>query len=70
MSNNFCFVAIVKDESHVIVRCLDSIINIATSYLICDTGSTDNTSELITDYMKNKNVPGQVIHKKWKNYLD
>ena len=66
--NKFCFVAIVKDESHVIKRCLDSVANIATSYLICDTGSTDNTPQIITEYMNEKNIPGEVIHKQWKNY--
>ena len=68
MDNRFCFVAIVRNESHVIKRCLDSIANIATSYVICDTGSTDNTPEIIDSYMKEKGIPGEVIHKEWKNY--
>lgn len=68
MENIFCFVAIVKNESHIIKRCIDSIANIATSYLICDTGSTDGTPEIIEEYMKEKNIPGEVIHKKWVNY--
>ncbi|XWV26695.1 hypothetical protein QJ857_gp0362 [Tupanvirus soda lake] len=66
--NKFCFIAIVKNESHVIKRCIDSISNIATSYLICDTGSTDNTPEIIKEYMTEKKIPGEVIFKEWKNY--
>ena len=69
MENTFCFVAIVRNESHIIIkRCIDSISNIATSYLICDTGSTDGTPEIIDKYMIEKNIPGQVIHKEWVNY--
>lgn len=68
MENRFCFVAVVKNESRVIKRCLDSIANIATSYLICDTGSTDDTPKIIEEYMKEKNIPGEVIYKEWKNY--
>lgn len=68
MINRFCFVAIVKNESHIIRRCLDSIVNIATSYLICDTGSDDDTPKIIESYMKEKNIPGQVIYNKWIDY--
>ncbi|AYV85476.1 MAG: hypothetical protein Satyrvirus18_13 [Satyrvirus sp.] len=68
MEDRFCFVAIVRNESHIIKRCLDSISNIATSYIICDTGSTDGTPEIIKTYMKEKQIPGEVIHKEWLNY--
>ena len=66
--NKFCFVAIVKNEKHVIKRCIDSFSNIATSYLICDTGSTDDTPKVIEEYTAEKNIPGEVIYKSWKNY--
>ena len=66
--NKFCFVAIVRNEKHVIKRCIDSFSNIATSYLICDTGSTDDTPKVIEEYTAEKNIPGEVIHKTWKNY--
>lgn len=68
MENKFCFVAIVKNESHVMKRCIDSIANIASSYLICDTGSDDGTPELIEKIMQEKEIPGQVIHKEWQDY--
>lgn len=68
MSNRFCFIACVKDESAIIERCLLNISNIATSYLICDTGSTDGTPEIITNFMASKNIPGQVIYKDWVDY--
>lgn len=68
MDNRFCFITIVKNESHVIRRCLDSIANLADSYLICDTGSADDTVKIIETYMKEKNIPGEVIYCEWKNY--
>lgn len=66
--NLYCLIMIVRDEAPVIQRCLESVSNIATSYLICDTGSTDNTVELITEYMALKNIPGEVIKHEWKNF--
>lgn len=66
--NRFCFIAIVRDEESIIERCLKSIENIATSYLICDTGSKDNTSSIIEKIMAEKHIPGQVLHKEWKSF--
>lgn len=66
--NDLCLVMIVRDESHVIERCLSSVVNIIDSYLICDTGSKDNTPEIIEKFMESHDVPGQVIHKEWKNF--
>lgn len=68
MENRFCFVGIVKNEAHVIRRCIDSIANIATCYLINDNGSTDGTSEIITSYMREKNIPGEILYEPWQNY--
>ena len=47
-----CLNMIVKDESRTIVRLLDSVINLIDSYCICDTGSSDNTVEIIKQYFK------------------
>jgi len=68
MVNKLCFVAVVRDESPVIERCLESIRNIATSYLICDTGSKDDTASKIEEYMRKANIPGEVIHTEWVSY--
>jgi tetratricopeptide (TPR) repeat protein len=70
MSNKLCFVAVVRDESPVIERCLSSIRNIATSYLICDTGSKDDTIKKIQEYMKSAKIPGEVIETEWVSYGD
>ena len=38
---------IVKNESKIIIRLLESVLPIVDSYCICDTGSTDDTKEII-----------------------
>lgn len=44
---------IVKNESKVIGRCLDSVKDIADEIIIVDTGSTDNTKSIIKRYTDN-----------------
>lgn len=41
---------IVKDEESVIGRCLDSIKSVVDEIIIVDTGSSDNTKEIISKY--------------------
>lgn len=41
---------IVKDEEEVIGRCLDSVRDIADEIIIVDTGSTDRTKEIVSQY--------------------
>lgn len=65
---------IVKNESHCIVRCLDSTLKVlrecyGTDFEIClavvDTMSDDNTVSVIRDWMKKYNVSGGVIRRPW-----
>ena len=63
-----CLNMIVKNESKIITRLFDSVLSIIDCYCICDTGSTDNTVELITTYFKEKNIPGKVVVEPFKNF--
>ncbi len=63
-----CLNMIVKNESKIITRLFDSVIDIIDSYCICDTGSTDNTVELIETYFQNKGKPGKVVVEPFKNF--
>ena len=71
-----CLNMIVKNESKIIKRLLDSVISIIDFYCICDTGSTDNTCEIITEYFKDKNsemmnekiITGKIIHEPFINF--
>jgi len=63
-----CLNMIVKNESKIITRLFDSVTPIIDSYCICDTGSTDNTIQLIIDYFKNKGISGKVVSEPFKNF--
>lgn len=63
-----CLNMIVKNESRIIKRLFDSVISIIDSYCICDTGSTDNTIEIIEEYFKEKGVPGKIVKEPFKNF--
>lgn len=63
-----CLNMIVKNESRIIKRLFDSVISIIDSYCICDTGSTDNTIEIIEDYFKEKGKPGKIVREPFKNF--
>ena len=59
---------IVKNESHVIKRCLDSVKRLIDYVLIVDTGSTDNTIETIQEWLAENQIEGEVISEPWKNF--
>ena len=63
-----CLNMIVKNESKIITRLFDSVLQIIDSYCICDTGSTDDTVKIITEYFNNKNIPGKVVVEPFKNF--
>jgi tetratricopeptide (TPR) repeat protein len=63
-----CLNMIVKNESKIIRRLMESVAPLIDSYCICDTGSTDNTIEVINSYFAEKNIPGKVITEPFKNF--
>jgi hypothetical protein len=66
--SKFCLLMIVKDESDIITRAFESLKNIFTSYYIMDTGSTDNTIEVIKDWMEKNDKKGDMCINTWKNF--
>jgi len=63
-----CLNMIVKNESKIIQRLIKSVLPIIDTYCICDTGSTDNTIDLITTTMKEAGKPGLVFTEPFKNF--
>ena len=57
---------IVKDESHVIERCLRSVRPLIDAFCIVDTGSTDGTQEIIRTALAD--LPGEVIDRPWIDF--
>jgi glycosyltransferase involved in cell wall biosynthesis len=66
---SICLCMIVKNESKVIVETLTHLWErFPFSYwVISDTGSTDNTKELILDFFKDK-LKGELIENEWKDF--
>ena len=63
-----CLNMIVKNESKVIRRLLESVSTIIDSYCICDTGSTDNTIEIIQSYFEEKGIPGKIVCEPFRDF--
>lgn len=67
---SICLNMIVKNESHIICKTFDNILKYVpiTYWVISDTGSTDNTIELIKGYWKEKNIDGELVEHAWKDF--
>ncbi len=63
-----CLVLIVKDEEHVIERCLRAAAPFIDTYCICDTGSTDKTKEVIFKTMSSLGIFGVIKDHKWERF--
>ena len=63
-----CLNMIVKNESRVITRLLESVLPIIDGYCICDTGSTDNTIELIQTFFLEREIYGKIIEEPFRDF--
>lgn len=61
-----CLNMIVKNESKVIRRCLESVKPLIDYWVIADTGSTDGTQKTIKNTLKE--IPGELHEHPWKNF--
>jgi hypothetical protein len=59
---------IVKNESHVIERCLNSAKRLIDFVLIFDTGSTDGTQQVIRNWLETNGIGGEVFESSWVNF--
>ena len=53
---------IVKNESNVILPLLRSVSKLIDTYCICDTGSTDDTIDIITTFFNSIDIPGIILY--------
>lgn len=63
-----CLNSIVKNESRIIRRLLDSLLGLIDSFCICDTGSTDDTVAIIQSWSKDNNIPGVIVHEPFRDF--
>ena len=59
---------IVKDEAPIIERCLRSVLPLIDHVVIADTGSRDNTPEIIRNFISREGLMGQVVEHPWRNF--
>ena len=67
-SPTLCLNMIVKNESKIIRRLLKSTLKWIDSYCICDTGSTDNTVEIIETFYKENNIQGKIVYEPFQDF--
>jgi len=66
MSTSLCLNMIVKNEAHVIRRCLDSVQPHIAHWVIVDTGSTDGTQDIVRTHYRD--VPGTLHERPWRDF--
>jgi hypothetical protein len=59
---------IVKNESNVIERCLHSVKPLIDYVCISDTGSTDDTVNIIKKWLHKNQINGEVNQEQWENF--
>lgn len=58
----------IKNEAHTITKTLESFLSTNKNYFfVLDTGSTDNTIEVVQEFFKRENVAGQI---RQENFID
>jgi glycosyltransferase involved in cell wall biosynthesis len=65
-SPKICLNMIVKNESRIMQRCLESVLPFIDTWCIVDTGSTDGTQDIIKEILKDK--PGILHERPWVNF--
>ncbi len=61
-----CLSMIVRDEAHVIARCLQSVRPLITDWCVVDTGSVDRTIEIVQAELAD--LPGRVEQRPWRDF--
>lgn len=61
-----CLNMIVKNEAHVIRRCLESARPLIDDWVISETGSTDGTQDIIREVLAD--IPGTLIERPWVDF--
>jgi hypothetical protein len=65
MKPTICFATMCKNEEKCIIKTLESIYKHIDYWVICDTGSTDNTVSLIENFFREKNINGEIYVDEW-----
>jgi predicted GH43/DUF377 family glycosyl hydrolase len=66
MSESICLCMIVRNEAAILDRCLRSVRGLIDTWVICDTGSTDGTQELVRAELAD--LPGALHERPWVDF--
>jgi len=66
MSKTLCLGMMVKNEALNIRATLEAVKPIIDYWVICDTGSTDDTEIIAKEVLKS--IPGEYVHRPWVNF--
>jgi glycosyltransferase involved in cell wall biosynthesis len=59
---------VVKNEEDTLARCLESVKDHISEFLIVDTGSTDGTKSIVSETLVQQGIPGEIVSRKWQNF--
>jgi len=67
---SICLNMIVKNEAHIIADTLENLLRYVRFdyWVISDTGSTDQTKEIIIDFFKQRNIDGELVEHAWQDF--
>lgn len=67
---SICLNMIVKNEAHILEKTLENICQYIpiTYWVISDTGSTDDTKQIIQSFFAKKNIKGELVEHEWKDF--
>ena len=63
-----CFATMCKNEEHCIRETLESVYKYIDTWVVHDTGSTDKTCEIVTEFFKEKGIDGQLYCEEWQGF--
>ena len=63
-----CLATMCKNEEHCIQNTLESVYKYIDYWVVCDTGSTDRTCEIVEEFFKEKGIPGELHIDEWVGF--
>ena len=66
--STLCFGTMCKNEEACILKTLESVYKYIDYWVVCDTGSTDKTCEIVKEFFAEKNIPGQLYVDEWVGF--
>lgn len=67
-SATVCLAMIVRNEADVIEESLSRVCPYIDYWVVCDTGSTDNTGETVRRFFQKQKIPGELYHDEWQDF--